>query len=80
MSFTAAYYDLLRDVMVDPEHVSKPRGLEVREKLCYKFVLNNPLDRLPYLKDSPEGLAVLLDIASRGEALRQESTNTARVD
>ncbi|NBT35361.1 MAG: hypothetical protein EBT03_07455 [Betaproteobacteria bacterium] len=35
---------------------------------------------LPYLKDSPEGLAVLLDIASRGEALRQESTNTARVD
>lgn len=49
MSFTSAYYDLLHDVMRDPEHVSKPRGLEVREKLCYKFTLTNPRDRLPYL-------------------------------
>lgn len=51
MSFTSVYYDLLRSVMRDPEHVSKPRGLEVREKLCYKFTLTNPRDRLPYLHE-----------------------------
>lgn len=50
MSFTTAYYDLLSDVSKDPDYVSRPRGLEVKEKLCYKFKVNDPLDRLPYLR------------------------------
>lgn len=49
MSFTKSYSKILKDVYEIPDHISRPRDLEVRESLCYRFVLNNPLDRLPYL-------------------------------
>lgn len=50
-NFTSAYSSILSDVDSSPDFVSRPRGLEIKEKLCYKFEITNPRDRLPYIGD-----------------------------
>lgn len=51
MSFTSTYFTMLEDVNSSPDFRSSPRGLSVKENICYRFSLDNPLDRLPYIKD-----------------------------
>jgi thymidylate synthase len=49
-NFTEAYVDILRDVYSDPEFVSSPRGMKVKEILGYQFKILNPRNRIPYIK------------------------------
>jgi thymidylate synthase len=48
-TFTEAYVDIVRDVYLNPEFVSSPRGMKVKESLGYQFRLKNPLHRIPYV-------------------------------
>lgn len=49
--FTEAYKGLLIDVYNNPDYVCSPRGQKIKEKLGVKFVIKNPLSRLPFLKE-----------------------------
>lgn len=48
-NFTEAYVDILRDVYTNPEFISSPRGMIVKETLGYQFGLSNPRNRIPYV-------------------------------
>lgn len=48
-NFTEAYYDLVRSVYTDFEHLSAPRGLKNLEKLGYSFRIENIRDRIPFM-------------------------------
>ena len=50
-NFTAAYFDILKDVYLQPEFVSSPRGMKVKEIIGYQFKIMNPLQRIPYVKE-----------------------------
>lgn len=49
-NFTEAYVDILKDVYNNPEFVSSPRGMKVKEILGYQFKILNPRHRIPYVK------------------------------
>jgi thymidylate synthase len=51
MSFTQVYQQIIKQVFQEPDHVSSPRGLQIKEKLGYQFQISNPRDRLPYIKE-----------------------------
>ena len=48
-NFTEAYVDILKDVYNNPEFVSSPRGMKVKEILGYQFKILNPRHRIPYV-------------------------------
>jgi len=48
-NFTEAYVDVLKDVYNNPEFISSPRGLKVKEILGYQFRILNPRHRIPYI-------------------------------
>ncbi len=48
-NFTEAYVDIIRDVYNNPEFVSAPRGMKVKEILGYQFKILNPLHRMLYI-------------------------------
>ena len=48
-NFTECYIDLVRRVYTEPEYVSSPRGLKVKECLGASFAIANPLERIPYV-------------------------------
>lgn len=49
-NFTEAYVDLLANVYTHPEFECQPRGMKIKESLGVKFVINNPRDRIPFVK------------------------------
>lgn len=49
-SFTEAYDSLLKAVYICPEYESSPRGMKVKENLCVRFEITNPLNRIPQNK------------------------------
>lgn len=50
-NFTDAYYGLLQDVYDNPDFVSSPRGLKIKEKLGVRFEILNPRNRLPFITE-----------------------------
>jgi thymidylate synthase len=48
-NFTEAYVGIIKDVYEDPEFVSSPRGMNVKEILGYQFKILNPRNRIPYV-------------------------------
>lgn len=48
-NFTEAYVDIVRDVYTNPEFISSPRGMMVKETLGYQFGISNPRNRIPYV-------------------------------
>ena len=50
-NFSQAYYELIKDVYLSPDHISAPRGQKIKEKLGVTFKIKNPRDRLPYLRE-----------------------------
>lgn len=48
-NFTEAYVDILKDVYTQPEFISYPRGMMVKETLGYQFGISNPRNRIPYV-------------------------------
>lgn len=50
-NFTEAYYGLLQDVYDNPDFVSSPRGLKIKEKLGVRFEILNPRNRLPFISE-----------------------------
>lgn len=48
-NFTEAYADIIKDVYNNPDFVSAPRGMKVKEILGYQFKILNPLHRIPYV-------------------------------
>lgn len=48
-NFTEAYVDILKDVYTQPEFISSPRGMMVKETLGYQFGIINPRNRIPYV-------------------------------
>lgn len=48
-NFTAAYVDIVKDVYNEPEYISSPRGMKIKEILGYQFRILNPLNRIPYV-------------------------------
>jgi len=48
-NFTEAYVDIIRDVYTQPEFVSSPRGMKIKEILGYQFKILNPKNRIPYV-------------------------------
>jgi len=55
-NFTDAYRGLLEDVYSSPEFVCAPRAQKIKEKLGVRFVITNPLARLPFIR--PRDFAV----------------------
>lgn len=49
-NFTDAYYGLLEDIYWNPDFICAPRGQKIKEKLGVRFVIKNPLARLPFIK------------------------------
>lgn len=49
-TFTSAYKGLLKDVYENPDYVCSPRGQNIKEKLCVKFIIKNPRARLPFIE------------------------------
>lgn len=45
-TWATAFQYLLRDVMYQPDHVCRPRGLEIREKIAYSFTVQDPRTRI----------------------------------
>lgn len=50
-SFNDAYIELIHDVYRLYDHISHPRGMEVREILAQGFIVSNPRNRLPFIKE-----------------------------
>jgi thymidylate synthase len=48
-NFTEAYVDIVKDVYTQPEFVSSPRGMKIKEILGYQFKILNPRNRIPYV-------------------------------
>jgi len=48
-NFTEAYVDIVKDVYTNPEFISTPRGMKVKEILGYQFRILNPRNRIPYV-------------------------------
>ena len=48
-NFTEAYVDIVKDVYTNPEFISSPRGMKVKEILGYQFRILNPRNRIPYV-------------------------------
>ena len=48
-NFTECYLALADSIYNDPDFVSSPRNMKVREKLGVKFVIKNPRARIPYV-------------------------------
>lgn len=48
---TRAYKSLVANVLDEYDYVSKPRDMEIREKIAVKFTINDPRDRLPYVPE-----------------------------
>jgi len=48
-NFTEAYVDITKDVYANPEFVSSPRGMKIKEILGYQFKIINPRNRIPYV-------------------------------
>jgi thymidylate synthase len=49
--FTECYYDLVKQVYLNNEHESAPRGLRIKETLGVTFAIKNPLNRLLYIPE-----------------------------
>ena len=49
-NFTEAYVALLDEVQNKPEFECAPRGMKIKESLGVQFSIENPLDRIPYVK------------------------------
>jgi len=49
-NFTEAYVGILKDVYTQPEFISSPRGMNVKENLGYQFQILNPRHRIPYVQ------------------------------
>lgn len=48
--FTTAYYGIIKDVYENPDFHSRPRDSLIKEKIGYKFVIEDARNRLPYIK------------------------------
>ena len=48
-NFTDCYIGLIEKVYTEPEYISAPRGLKIKECLGVGFGLKNPRARLPYV-------------------------------
>ena len=48
-NFTEAYVDIIKDVYNNPDYVSSPRGMKVKEIIGYQFKILNPRNRIPYV-------------------------------
>jgi thymidylate synthase len=48
-NFTEAYVDIVKDVYTEPEFISSPRGMKIKEVLGYQFKILNPRNRIPYV-------------------------------
>lgn len=46
-----AYLGTLADVYDNPDYICEPRGQKIREKLDYKFVIENPISEVIVTKD-----------------------------
>lgn len=59
-NFTQAYMHLLDDVYNSPEFECAPRGMKVKESLGVRFVITNPRDRIPYVKDRKFSISYMI--------------------
>jgi thymidylate synthase len=48
-NFTECYIGLIEEVYNNPDYISAPRGLKVKERLGVAFGIRNPRARLPYI-------------------------------
>jgi thymidylate synthase len=58
-NFTECYYDLTREVMLNPDYECAPRGQAIREKIGVSFKIKDPRNRLPYIPERNYSLSYM---------------------
>jgi len=69
-----AYLGTLEDVYLNPTYICSPRGLLIREKLNYQFIVLNPTSD-PVITKDPERNVTIADYTMKEMALYNSGTN-----
>lgn len=59
-TFTEAYKSIITDVYEYPDFICSPRGQKIKEKLGFKFIIENPRARLPFIKERDLSISYII--------------------